>query len=116
MPCDYYLYWQRFKKCKTWGEMKKVCKGYYDSERLLQKYEMKCDQMKYYTCHYPEDTMYRMDKLMDDTNLSLDIFDLSEHSYYGDDTSMGMFPPCIEIVMYDALARDEERYMLFVPL
>jgi len=108
LPYNYYLFWKKLKRCKTFGDIRKLCgKGHYYN--FEEKYAMNHDMKHDYDSDYDDyDTCLK--NLTDSTKVCMDDFDLSEHSEYGDCTAVGHFPPLLEQVMWEAAKEDKERH------
>lgn len=86
LPYNWYLFYEKLKRCKTWGDIRTLCDD--DTyQTLVDRYERKC---------------YSDEELTDRKSVCMDDFDLSEHESYGDLTAVGMFPPVLEQVMWGA--------------
>jgi len=106
LPYNYYLFWRMLNQCQTWGEIRRLCYGknkrFYN--RLLERYEIRCSMTK---------EKYNVDKLTDDKPVCMDDFNLCEHSQKDVFFCVGLFPPLIEHVMWQAAVENEtQNWML----
>jgi len=114
LPYESFLFWRKFNKCKTWGEIREMADDAF-CKMLKHRYEKRWEGVD-------SDSDRHISNLTDDTDIDVTggesdygDFNLMLHWDYGDCTPFGSFPPLIEEIMWAeategyALANEEKR-------